>query len=130
MSYYIVYFFQILPILCAGIALGWYYCYHFKVKKLKDQNRSMREIEVHEIITSMGSIQARTSEFPLDAEEYLNFHSIERDGGIVEITFEGMETHLDVYACHLLRRQKRDFMKMCKQIKNGDKILAQIGGGS
>lgn len=117
---------MILVILFVGMGIGWIYCWYFKVKPLKNQNKSLRKIEVEEIVTRLGKIEMRTSEFPLDAEEYLNFHSLERDGGIIEISFDGMEKHLDTYSYYLLDRQKRDFMKMCKQIKHGNEILTKL----
>jgi hypothetical protein len=122
----IIMFLKILCILITGIALGRLYERFFVTSKIKAENKELRKIEVEQIVTGMGTIEARTSEWPLDAEEYLEFHSIERDGGSIDITYEGMETHLEVYARHLMTRQKRDFIKMLKVTRSTDEILKKI----
>lgn len=119
-------FLMMMCVLMAGISLGLAYAWFFYIKPLKIQNRNLRKVEVQEMTTFMGTVQARTSEWPLNAEEYLTFHDIERDGGIIEISYEALESDLNNFAQHLLTRQKADFMKMCKEIKHGDKIKAKL----
>ena len=127
---HIVYFGQILIVLCAGIILGWFYCRKFIVAPLRAQNESLRKIDIRELDTKDGVVFARTTEWPMNAEEYLELHSIERDGGTIEITYVGMENHLNTFARHLLTRQKKDFMRICRNIKNGDKVMEQINGNT
>ena len=110
----------------AGYFFGWLYVRRNEVAQLKQQNKNLRKVEVHEMITRVGSVNVRTSEWPLNAEEYLEFHSLERDGGVIEITFEGIESHMNEFARHLLARQKADFVKMCKEIPKGDKIKEEL----
>lgn len=119
-------FLFILLILFSGIWLGWFYSWKFRVQPLKEQNKNLRKVEVRELGTHTGKIEARISEWPLNAEEYLEFHSLERDGGDITITYEGMETHLNCFAQHLLTRQRKDFMNICKELKNGDKIKQKL----
>lgn len=113
-------------IFLCGYFFGWIYVKKNQVAKLKKMNKELRKVEIREIIAQNGSYEARMTEWPLNAEEYLNHYSLERDGGPIEITFEGLESHMNGYARHLLTKQKNDFMKMCKEIKNGEEISKKL----
>ncbi len=121
-------FLQIIVILTTGIITGILLCRFYFYKDVIDMKQSADDIA--DWNEELAGMSIRTKEWPADPEEYLEFHSLTRDDGIIEISFEGMENHLIGYSYHMLTRQKRDFMKMCKQLKNGDKILEKIGGAN
>ena len=50
-------------------------------------------------------------------EKYLNEQGLERQYGIIEITFEGMEEHLKMYNYQQTKEQRKEIEELKKEVK-------------
>lgn len=119
-------FLKIFSLLLVGMALGWLYT-RVEVRKVKRSlKHALKPMDPCLDIVN-GKIIVRKQEWPRDAEEYLFFHNLERDGGTIEISYRALEDHLNHFACHITTRQKRDFIKTLKQIRGGQELIKKYG---
>ena len=106
---------KIFLIIMAGWCLGYVYRGR-EVRKLKRQKRALQSIPEVELSTENGKLVARYEEWPRDAMEYLVGHGVYPEEGLCDWNgFEAID-HLNQFAVLMTTRQKRDFIKMLKEL--------------
>lgn len=121
-------FLKILFILACGWVLGWLYS-RIQVRQLNRRIRELQKSREPELTLLNGKIEVRYEEWPMDAEEYWNHMANESFAGRLDVQQCELEIlhHLNVFASHMCTRQKRDFVKILKQLKGGDEAIKKLG---
>jgi len=81
------------------------------------------------VINENGYAPGKTSrkdEWPKNADEFLNYHGMEREFGTIEITYEGMESHLETYAAHKVSQSQRKIFATLRQVRGGLEVIEHL----